>query len=235
MTAAQSKIYVVDDDQHIHEYLRNVFKNAAIQSEHFSEPKSFLLRLKEALPAACMIDLRFEGVSSGFQLIQAVRNFAGLALPIIVISSANDSESVAHAFELGATDYIFKPFDSATLFRKLNALTGISLQKRFSLPDRNVSAGAGLGQLISEMQICEVDELGILFSSKHLLTKGSQFKVSGQPIEEISDSADPMILTVMTTRADAKSGRYLMYCLFDVHNELLLRSVRHWLVQMRQD
>ncbi|MBB3223221.1 response regulator [Pseudoduganella umbonata] len=73
-------------------------------------------------PAACFCDLRMPRVS-GLELLQKVREDAGLAaLPFVLVSSANDRETVEQAARAGATGYIVKPFDPAQVRAQLDAL-----------------------------------------------------------------------------------------------------------------
>ncbi|WP_338758379.1 response regulator [Massilia sp. METH4] len=73
-------------------------------------------------PAACFCDLRMPRVS-GLELLQKVRNDAALAtLPFVLVSSANDRETVERATLAGATGYIVKPFEPAQVRAQLDAL-----------------------------------------------------------------------------------------------------------------
>lgn len=74
-------------------------------------------------PAACFCDLRMPRVS-GLELLQKVRDDAALAaLPFVLVSSANDRETVERATRAGATGYIVKPFEPADVRAQLAALS----------------------------------------------------------------------------------------------------------------
>jgi adenylate cyclase len=64
---------------------------------------------------------------NGYEALEIIRNDKGLChIPVIVISSLNDVTSVVRSMELGADDYLFKPFESAFLKARIN----VGLQKK---------------------------------------------------------------------------------------------------------
>ncbi|QBE62547.1 response regulator [Pseudoduganella lutea] len=73
-------------------------------------------------PAACFCDLRMPRLS-GMELLQKVRGDAALAsLPFVLVSSANDRETVELATRAGASGYIVKPFEPTQVRAQLDAL-----------------------------------------------------------------------------------------------------------------
>lgn len=73
-------------------------------------------------PAACFCDLRMPRLS-GMELLQKVRGDAALAaLPFVLVSSANDRDTVELATRAGASGYIVKPFEPAQVRAQLDAL-----------------------------------------------------------------------------------------------------------------
>ncbi|GGX82093.1 response regulator [Massilia dura] len=76
-------------------------------------------------PAACFCDLRMPRLS-GMELLQKVRGDSALAaLPFVVVSSANDRDTVELALQAGATGYIVKPFEPAQVRAQLAALDAL--------------------------------------------------------------------------------------------------------------
>ncbi len=59
---------------------------------------------------------------SGFDVLERMKSDSGLQyIPVIIISSENDSESIVRCIEMGATDYLIKPFDPVILHARVNA------------------------------------------------------------------------------------------------------------------
>lgn len=59
---------------------------------------------------------------SGLELIRFVREDLQKQIPILVLSRVGLEETILHAFELGATDYLTKPFNPADLMLRLKKL-----------------------------------------------------------------------------------------------------------------
>lgn len=77
-------------------------------------------------PAACFCDLRMPRLS-GLELLQKVRGDSALAaLPFVLVSSANDRDTVDLATRAGATGYIVKPFEPAEVRAQLDALRALA-------------------------------------------------------------------------------------------------------------
>ena len=75
-------------------------------------------------PAVCFCDLRMPRLS-GMELLQKVRGDGELAaLPFVLVSSANDRETVEQATQAGASGYIVKPFEPQQVRAQLDALAG---------------------------------------------------------------------------------------------------------------
>lgn len=72
-------------------------------------------------PALCFCDLRMPRLS-GMELLQKVRADSGLdAMPLVLVSSANDQDTVRDAVRAGAAGYIVKPFQQEQVRQHLDA------------------------------------------------------------------------------------------------------------------
>ena len=67
-----------------------------------------------------LLDINMEGID-GFQVIQAIRN-QGLKIPIIIISGRKEDYDTLYGLNIGADDYITKPFNPIILGAKVKAL-----------------------------------------------------------------------------------------------------------------
>ncbi len=75
-------------------------------------------------PAMVFCDLRMPRLS-GMELLQKVRADGALAaLPFVLVTSANDRETLAQATQAGATGYVVKPFDAGQVRQQLAVLAG---------------------------------------------------------------------------------------------------------------
>jgi CheY-like chemotaxis protein len=81
-----------------------------------------------------LLDLQMPGLSGYDVLTQLKAEPALRRLPVIVLSASSDADRIAHCIEMGAEDYLPKPFDPVLL----QARIGACLEKKF-LRDREVS------------------------------------------------------------------------------------------------
>jgi len=219
-------IYLVDDDPEFRDLMAAVFKKRKVEFVGFDNPADFLKRLREKRPTLCLVDLHFGGVSSGYQLVQAVRNVLGPELPLIVTSSTSDTHSVSHAMEIGATDFVIKPVDLDILFTKLeyysNALKQDSSFNFFPVPEDRAAGRMRLG-----LKVREIDELGITFRTPHLFVKGTFMKVTGPLADEILGAGESFPVTI--TSSSVEDGIYTAFGEFESVNEKVLQLTRLWL------
>ncbi|QGZ41766.1 two-component system chemotaxis response regulator CheY [Pseudoduganella flava] len=118
------KVLVVDDDVVSRMMLMHLIDSSGnyeiVEAEDGADAWQ---QLSEGLrPAVCFCDLRMPRLS-GMELLQKVRADAALAtLPFVLVSSANDRETVEQATRAGANGYIVKPFEPVHVRAQLDAL-----------------------------------------------------------------------------------------------------------------
>lgn len=82
-------------------------------------------------PALCCCDVRMPGMS-GMDLLQRMREDPRLkAVPVLMVSSASDRQTVTVGIQLGIGGFIVKPFLAAELRAKVRALLGTNLETAF--------------------------------------------------------------------------------------------------------
>lgn len=120
MSATQKTVLIVDDDLAILESLQLLLElNDYVVVTTTGEDVQYLVDNHQ--PDIILLDL-WMGSLSGKHLCQQLRaNTALDAVPIIIVSASTD---IQHSFEeVGATDYIEKPFDIDALIEKIETLT----------------------------------------------------------------------------------------------------------------
>lgn len=116
------KILIVEDDKDIanllkinlenNDYLTHIVYNGKDAVDYFNTSNADLVILDIMLPEV-----------NGLDIIKVIRYEKGLkALPIIVVSAKTDESDIVTALELGADDYLPKPFSSKILLVKVKAL-----------------------------------------------------------------------------------------------------------------
>ncbi len=111
-------VLVVDDEPPIRRFLRTslgAVGHRVVTAENAAEALAMLAAEK---PDVIILDLGLPD-RSGFDLISEIRQHS--AVPIIVLSARSDERSKVEALDLGADDYIGKPFGMAELMARLRA------------------------------------------------------------------------------------------------------------------
>jgi len=112
------KILIVDDEPQILRFLRASLPPHGFDCIEASSGSQAIRSFAAERPDALILDLGLPD-QDGFAVIQAVR--ATALTPIIVLSARGDVEGKVKALEMGADDYVTKPFDMAELLARLKA------------------------------------------------------------------------------------------------------------------
>lgn len=114
---ARRRVFVVDDDETIRDVLSAVFEADGFHVEAFSDGTAFLNRAATEPPSCVLLDVLMPGIS-GLDVLKGL-NQRGYAAPVIMISGSGDIPMAVDAIRHGALDFIEKPFDPATIVRRV--------------------------------------------------------------------------------------------------------------------
>jgi len=113
------RILVVEDDPAVQKALKRLFETEGFTVEVRSDGRSALESVQAAAPSAIVLDLRLPKLS-GRDLCKEVKAQAP-TLPIVVLSAASDVSDKVLLLELGADDYVTKPFSPRELLARVRA------------------------------------------------------------------------------------------------------------------
>jgi DNA-binding response OmpR family regulator len=113
------QILIVEDDQAVQKALKRLFESAGYGVEITGDGKSALDVVRMRTPTAIILDLRLP-VLSGKDVCVRVRQQLS-ALPIIILSASTDVVDKVMLLELGADDYVTKPFSPRELLTRVRA------------------------------------------------------------------------------------------------------------------
>ena len=118
----QARILIVDDDKSIASGLESYFQQAGFQTYTAFNGKAALHLLRQLKPELMVLDLMMPELD-GWEVTRLVRQDATLAhTPIIMLTArVEDSDKIA-GLELGADDYISKPFNASEVVARARAL-----------------------------------------------------------------------------------------------------------------
>jgi len=118
-TRPSGRILVVEDDPAVQKALRRLFETEGYSVETQSDGKSAIESFQSATPAAIVLDLRLPKVS-GRDVCKEIKA-AAPTVPIVVLSAASDVSDKVLLLELGADDYVTKPFSPRELLARVRA------------------------------------------------------------------------------------------------------------------
>ena len=106
---------VVDDDPLMRTFVREVLEQSGHDVCEAESGGQALERFVERRPDIVLMDILMPGMD-GFTACSQLRGLVGGSrVPILVMTGLDDTESIAHAYEQGATDFIVKPFNPKIL------------------------------------------------------------------------------------------------------------------------
>src|ERR687892_2717812 len=114
-----TKVLIVEDDDVIAEGIARHLEDAGMSPIRVGDGKQALARLRFEQPEVCVLDLMLPGLD-GWAFIEAARA-EGIGVPIIVISARGTEHDRVHALEIGADDYLVKPFSMKELVARVRA------------------------------------------------------------------------------------------------------------------
>lgn len=113
-----AKILIVEDDAHIRRLLRATMQRAGHEVAEAADARAALALLDIEKPDVVLLDLGLPD-RDGLELIGPIRQRS--AATIIVVSARDDSAEKVAALDLGADDYLTKPFDTDELLARIRA------------------------------------------------------------------------------------------------------------------
>jgi PleD family two-component response regulator len=142
----KARILVVEDDFDISNMLKLYFSSQGYDVDVAPRGENALEKTRAALPHLIVLDIMLPDID-GYEVCRRLRTSMRTShIPIIFLTQKDERSDKLHGLELGADDYITKPFDIEEL--KLRAQNAIARAERESLTDAR--SGLPAGRLIEE-------------------------------------------------------------------------------------
>ena len=126
------RVLVVDDEPPIRRFLRTTLSAQGYDIAEAEDGATALEEVRRRPPDLLVLDLGLPGVG-GLEVIRRLRG-DGVAAPIIVLSSRADEAGKVEALDLGADDYVTKPFGMDELLARIRAALRHRLQQQGERP-----------------------------------------------------------------------------------------------------
>jgi len=158
------KIFIVDDDENIRELISLYLNKEGYTTEQFPSGESVLLAYKDAVPDLILLDIMMPGMD-GYDTLKEIRKLG--TVPVIMITAKDETFDKVLGLELGADDYVVKPFDPKELTARVKAVI-----RRFQNADKQESE-----------DIVEVKNLKINMTDYNIIYFGNTLELPPKEIE----------------------------------------------------
>ncbi len=165
--AAKQKILIVDDDESIAELISLYLTKECFETRIVYDGETALKEFSSFAPNLILLDLMLPGVD-GYQVCREVR--AKSSVPIIMLSAKGEIFDKVLGLELGADDYMMKPFDSKELVARVKAVL-----RRYQ--PAKPEGGA------SEIKCVNYPDLTVNLSNYSVIYKGSVVEMPPKELE----------------------------------------------------
>jgi DNA-binding response OmpR family regulator len=117
--AAKQKILIVDDDTNIAELISLYLTKECFETRMVEDGEEAIKAFEEFQPNLILLDLMLPGID-GYEVCRTIRKTS--SVPIIMLSAKGEIFDKVLGLELGADDYMIKPFDSKELVARVKAV-----------------------------------------------------------------------------------------------------------------
>lgn len=115
-------IYVLEDDESIRELIIYTLNGQNMQAQGFGTPSEFWTAVHEKTPSLVLLDIMLPE-EDGFSILQKLRATPNTKrLPVIMLTAKGSEYDIVRGLDIGADDYIPKPFRMMELLSRIRAL-----------------------------------------------------------------------------------------------------------------
>lgn len=168
----RQKILIVDDDENIAELISLYLTKECFETSIVYDGESALEAIKTFKPNLILLDLMLPGID-GYQVCREVRTSS--SIPIIMLSAKGEIFDKVLGLELGADDYMEKPFDTKELVARVKAV--LRRYKPASTPAPEPPAP------VSKAKIAEYPDLTINLTNYSVIYKGRTVEMPPKELE----------------------------------------------------
>ena len=117
--STMTKALLIDDDQKLGDLLKNNLKSYDIDLSAINDPRNAIDTINHLDPDLLILDVMMPHIN-GFELCKMIREESDT--PIIILSARGESDDKVKGIDLGADDYLSKPFEARELVARIHSL-----------------------------------------------------------------------------------------------------------------
>ena len=121
-TMAREKILIVDDEENILELLEYNLKRNGFRSSSVMSGEDAVIKAKEIMPDLIILDLMLPGMD-GLEVCKTLKkDIKTSSIPVIMLTAKSEEADIVTGLEIGADDYVCKPFSPRVLIARVKAV-----------------------------------------------------------------------------------------------------------------
>ena len=209
-TQERTRILVVDDDPQALRYIRDVLSKSGYDPIVTGDPEDVDRLIANEGPHLVLLDMMLPG----FDGIDLMRNILGkTALPVIFLSAYGQENVIAKAFDMGAADYVVKPFSPTELAARIRSVlrqrsgTGyLGQPENYVLKDLVINYAERRVAVAGQPVVLTATEYALLFE---LSTNAGMVLTHGQLLQRVwgpENSGDAGLARTVVQRLRRKLG-----------------------------
>ena len=113
----------VDDDASVRKAMSRLIRSAGMRVETYASGMEFLVKVRERRPSCVVLDLHMPYMDGFDVYYQLVEN--DIALPVIMVTGHDTSETCDRATDVGVAAYLRKPVDDEALLEAIARCVGV--------------------------------------------------------------------------------------------------------------
>lgn len=176
-------IFCVEDDSSIRDLMLYALSTAGFEAKGFADSVEFWSAIKEEMPELIMLDIMLPG-EDGISILKKLRSQTATAdVPVILATAKGTEYDKVIGLDIGADDYLTKPFGMMEMISRIKAVLRRSLPKekvstlkvgqlKMNIDEHTVeSAGKRVSLTLKEYELLQkfMENLGIVFTREQLL------------------------------------------------------------------
>ncbi len=166
--AEKQRVLIVDDDENIAELISLYLTKECYETQMVYDGEEALKAFRSFAPNIILLDLMLPGID-GYQVCREIRKTS--SCPIIILSAKGEVFDKVLGLELGADDYMVKPFDPKELIARVKAIL------RRSTPESPADKPADAGEMVT------YPDLSINLTNYTVTYKGKRLEMPPKELE----------------------------------------------------
>ncbi|MDA8793896.1 response regulator transcription factor [Bacteriovoracaceae bacterium] len=210
---SQHNLFIIDDDVKLGEVLQEYLQKQGHQAEYEPVPVRGVKILKERTFDLLILDIMMPEMD-GLEVCRHIRQFSNI--PILFLSARGDTTDRIIGLELGADDYLTKPFEPRELLARIDSIlrrvpSNSKKEDKALLLNSNTMSASLLGEQLN-LTSMEFSALNFLVQNKHRIVSREDLinQLQGMEVEVFDRSIDILISRIrQKLKEDTKHPKYI--------------------------